>query len=206
MRRLVYAVAVIVLVAAWPVFAQERAGAGRFELSAIPVGGVFFGSSSSGTEPDFGNYTVAGAAGWNFNKWFGVEGEIGHAVGVKQALTFNGETLGAQASPSLFAYSGNALFNPLGNERSFVPYATGGVGGLRMLQTDDVRTLGITAPTNFLTGNLGGGVKWFAGRHWGLRGDYRLIIVNNNTNAPEFFGREEIRYGHRMYGALLLTY
>ena len=78
MRRLVYAVAVIVLVAAWPVFAQERAGAGRFELSAIPVGGVFFGSSSSGTEPDFGNYTVAGAAGWNFNKWFGVEGEIGH--------------------------------------------------------------------------------------------------------------------------------
>jgi hypothetical protein len=32
------------------------------------------------------------------------------------------------------------------------------------------------------------------------------MVVNDNTSAPMFFGREEIRYGHRVYGALLFTY
>ena len=75
-----------------------------------------------------------------------------------------------------------------------------------MVETDEVARLGIRAPTNFLTGNLGGGVKWYAQRHWGARADYRLMIVNDNADAPGFFGREEVRYGHRIYGALLLTY
>jgi hypothetical protein len=206
MRRVLFTCALAVLVSAWPVYAQEGAGAGRIEISAIPGGGVFFGSSSTGTEPKFGNYTVAGAFGWNFNRWVGVEGEAGTAVGVTQSVTFNGETLASQKTPHLFAYNANAVINPFGNDRSFVPYATGGLGGLRMLNTDEVENLGITTATNYLTGNVGGGLKWFASRHWGARGDYRLMIVNDNTNAPEFFGREEVRYGHRVYGALLFTY
>ena len=32
-------------------FAQETTGAGRHEISAFPGGGVFFGSSSTETEP-----------------------------------------------------------------------------------------------------------------------------------------------------------
>jgi hypothetical protein len=58
------------------------------------------------------------------------------------------------------------------------------MGGLRMLETDEVVNLGITTPTNYLTGNVGGGMKWFASRHWGARADHRLMIVNNNTSAP----------------------
>jgi hypothetical protein len=205
MRRIIF-ICVLAAFVAWPVAAQERPGAGRIEVSAIPAGGIFFGSSSTGTEPNFGNYTVAGAFGWNFNRWIGVEGEAGGALGIKQSVDFNGEALTSQRTPHLFTYNANAVFNPFGNDRPFVPYVTSGVGGMRMLDTESVANLGITAPTNYFTANVGGGLKWFANRHWGARGDYRLMIVNDNVNAPGFFGREEIRYGHRVYGGLLFTY
>jgi hypothetical protein len=56
-----------------------------------------------------------------------------------------------------------------------------------------------------LTGNVGGGVKWYApnGR-WGLRGDYRFVAVRSDTSAPVFFGQED-RYGHRVYGAVVIN-
>jgi hypothetical protein len=63
--------------------------------------------------------------------------------------------------------------------------------------------LGIDQTETFLTGNVGGGLKWYSGR-WGLRGDYRFIMVQSKDDAPEFFGRET-RYGHRIYGAVLVN-
>lgn len=187
-------------------YAQEGVGAGRIEVSAFPGGGVFFGSSGSEAEPGFGNYTVGAAFTWNFNRWLGVEGELGNAVGVTQTLDFEGATLTRQHSPCFFAYSGNAVVHPFGNDRALVPYATAGLGGLRMFDTDEVANLGINSSTNYFTGNLGGGAKWFASRHWGARADYRVMIVNDNVNAPAFFGRAGVRYGHRVYGGLLFTY
>jgi hypothetical protein len=49
------------------------------------------------------------------------------------------------------------------------------------------------------------GVKWYApdGR-WGLRGDYRFIAVRSDDSAPAFFGRDS-RYGHRVYGAVVIN-
>jgi len=85
---------------------------------------------------------------------------------------------------------------------SVVPYVTGGVGGLTMFQQ---ASLGVTDTETFLTGNVGGGLKWYApnGR-WGLRGDYRFIGVRANDNAPAFFG-QETRYGHSVYGAVVIN-
>ena len=80
--------------------------------------------------------------------WIGIEGEVGNAIGVKQTLTFNGTTLARQHSPCFFDYNANAVVNPFGNDRAFVPYATGGLGGLRMLDTEEVANLGVTTPTN----------------------------------------------------------
>jgi hypothetical protein len=111
-----------------------------------------------------------------------------------------------QRTPCLFAYSGNLVFNPLGNSRGLAPYAAGGIGGLRMMDTSEVAALGVFENVNYLTGNVGGGLKWFATRHWGVRGDYRLIIVRHTKDAPAFFGRDELRYGHRIYAGLLFTY
>ena len=96
-------------------------------------------------------------------------------------------------------YSGNLVISAP-NRTSVVPYLTGGVGGLTMFE----RT-GLTASDaeTFFSANVGAGVSWYAGR-WGLRGDYRFIAVQSKDDAPAFFGSED-RYGHRVYGGVLLN-
>ena len=81
-----------------------------------------------------------------------------------------------------------------------VPYLTGGVGGQTQFER---RVLTVNDSTTFLTGNVGGGISWYAGR-WGLRGDYRFIAVQSKDDAPAFFG-QETRYGHRVYAGVLLN-
>src|SRR5439155_18679268 len=102
-------------------------------------------------------------------------------------------------TPDLLNYSGNVVVNAA-NRTSVVPYVTGGVGGLTVF---DKPELGINDTQTFLTGNVGGGVKWYSGR-WGLRGDYRFIAVQSKDDAPAFFG-QETRYGHRVCGGVLLN-
>ncbi len=66
-------------------------------------------------------------------------------------------------------------------------------------------SLGINDTGTFLTGNVGGGVKWYASNgRWGLRGDYRFTAVRDKDDAPSFFGRDT-RYGHRAYGGLIIN-
>jgi hypothetical protein len=83
-----------------------------------------------------------------------------------------------------------------------VGYATAGIGGLTMFQLANVSN---NNAVTMLTGNVGGGVKWYApnGR-WGLRGDYRFSSVRANSDAPALFG-QETRYGHRVYGAVVIN-
>src|SRR6266850_2201313 len=104
-------------------------------------------------------------------------------------------------SPNSLGYTGNVVLS-LPTHSSFVPYVTGGVGGLTMFEKAG---LGINSAETFLTGNAGGGVKWYApnGR-WGLRGDYRFMATQSKDDAPAFFG-QDTRYGHRVYGAVIIT-
>jgi hypothetical protein len=69
----------------------------------------------------------------------------------------------------------------------------------------DRASLGIVSTQSFLTGDVGGGVKWNApnGR-WGLRGDYRFIAVRSNDDAPAFFG-PDTRYAHRVFSAVIVN-
>jgi hypothetical protein len=197
---------VIMLLMAGTASGQETGlGAGRIEISAFPGGGVLFMKSDKGAEPDFTNFALGGSFTLNFNKWIGAEGELGWMPGNVQKLAFKGETLEEQHTPALVGYNGNVVVSPFGNDRQLVPYATGGVGGFTMLKSDEVANLGITDTMSYVTGTVGGGLKWFAARHVGLRADYRLFYVKNNDTAPAFFGQEN-RYGHRLYGGLLLTY
>jgi len=96
-------------------------------------------------------------------------------------------------------YSGNLVVSAP-NRTSVVPYVTGGIGGLSLLEK---QSLGIDNSETFFTSNVGGGVSWYAGR-WGLRGDYRFIALKSKDDAPAFFG-QETRYGHRVYGGVLLN-
>jgi len=101
-------------------------------------------------------------------------------------------------TPHFLSYSGNVVVSA--GHGSVVPYATAGVGGLSLFERAEV---GVNDTTTFLTTNVGGGVKWYAGR-WGLRGDYRFIAVQSKDDAPAIFG-QETRYGHRIYGGVILN-
>lgn len=179
-------------------YGQEiGAGPGSAEVTVIPGGGMFFVSST--TESSFGNYNLGGALTYNVNRFVGVEGEVGGTLGVTQDLQFAGLT-SSQKTPNMLGYTGNLVVSAAAR-RGTVPYATSGIGGLTMFNST---TLGITNNETFLTGNVGGGIKWYANNRWGLRGDYRFIMVRSNDSAPAFFG-QETRYGHRIYGAFIVN-
>ena len=182
-------------------YAQEAGpGPGLVEVSIIPGGGLFFTENTDTQEPSFGNYDLGGAFAYNFTRIVGVGGEVGGSIGIKQDLdTLSGLTV-REKTPNMLSYTGNVIVNLPGH--SVVPYATGGVGGLTMYQRE---LLAIFNSDTFLTGNVGGGVKWYApnGR-WGIRGEYRFQAVRSKDDAPAFFG-QETRYGHRVYGGVILN-
>ena len=180
-------------------FAQEGpAGPGRAEITLIPGGAVLFTENEDASAPSFGNYQLGGAVAYNINRFVGIEGEVGSSVGVSQSLDFGYSN--NVRTPDTLSYSGNVVVSmPSGS--SVVPYVTGGVGGLSLFTRE---SLGINDTETLFTSNVGGGVKWHAGR-WGLRGDYRFIAVpSRNETTSAFFGTER-RYGHRVYGAVLLN-
>ena len=192
-------IAVVGITAAAPAHAQEAAsGPGTVVVTIIPAGGTFFTEGKDTKGPSFGNYDLGGSVEVNFNRYVGVEGEVSGSLGVTQDLQFGGITSHVK-SPNLLNYSGNLVVSAA-NRSSVVPYVTGGVGGLSLF---DTTALGIADTETFLTGNVGGGLKWFNGR-WGLRGDYRFIAVQSKDGAPAFFG-QETRYGHRVYGGVLIN-
>jgi opacity protein-like surface antigen len=56
-----------------------------------------------------------------------------------------------------------------------VVYGAVGIGGLTVRARC---ALGVNSDATFLTGNVGGGVKCYApNSRWGLRGDYRFLMV-----------------------------
>ena len=177
---------------------ESTPGPGLVEATIIPGGGMFFTESKDSTGPSFGNYDLGGSVAVNFNRYVGVEGEVSGALGLAQNLDFNAVTLPDVKSPHLLNYNGNLIVHLA--RGSVVPYATGGVGGQTLFER---ARLGINDTETFLTGNVGGGVKWYAGR-WGLRGDYRFIAVQGKDDAPAFWG-QDTRYGHRVYGGVILN-
>jgi outer membrane protein with beta-barrel domain len=187
------------LVGTGQAYAQDSVpGPGAVVVTIIPGGGTFFTEGKDTNGPSFGNYDLGAGVGVNFNRYVGIEGEVSGAVGISQDLQFGGTTSNLK-TPNLLNYSGNVVLSAP-NRSSVVPYVTAGVGGLSLF---DKASLGINDTETFLTGNVGGGLKWFNGR-WGLRGDYRFVTVRSKDDAPSFFG-QETRYGHRVYGGILIN-
>jgi len=187
------------LVGARQAYAQDVVpGPGAVVVTIIPGGATFFTEGKDTKGPSFGNYDLGAGVEVHFNRYVSVEGEVSGALGVTQDLQITGRTSNLK-TPNLLNYSGNLVLSAA-NHSSVVPYVTGGVGGLSLF---DTASLGINNTETFLTGNVGGGLKWFNGR-WGLRGDYRFITVRSKDDAPSFFG-QETRYGHRVYGGVLVN-
>jgi len=198
-RRIGVVLTALTVLGAGRAYAQEPTpGPGTVEVTVIPGGATFFTSGDKG--PGFGSYNLGGAVTYNVNQLVGVEGEVGGTLGVSQDLRFGGITSNVR-TPNLLSYTGNVVVS-VPTHTPVIPYATGGLGGLTMFERASV---GVTASQTFLTGNVGGGVKWYAPNGlWGLRGDYRFMAVRSNDSAPAFFG-QETRYGHRVYGAVVIN-
>jgi len=180
-------------------FAQEATpGPGTVEVTVIPGGGTFFTSSDKG--PSFGSYNLGGALTYNVNRVVGIEGEVGGTLGVSQNLQFGSITSKTKA-PDQLNYTANLVLSAP-THSSVTPYVTGGIGGLTMFERPEV---GVIGTTTLFTGNVGGGVKWYApNNRWGIRGDYRFGATRSKDDAPAFFGRET-QYVHRAYGAVIIN-
>jgi len=198
-RWIAVLIAVVGLMGTGQAYAQEAApGQVVVVLTIIPGGGTFFTEGEDTKGPSFGNYDLGGGVTVNFNRFVGVEGEVSGSIGVTQDLLYGGQTSSLR-TPNFLNYSGNLVISAA-NKTSAIPYVTGGVGGLSLFEKP---SLGIIGTDTFFTSNVGAGVKWIAGR-WGLRGDYRFIAVQSKDDAPAFFGKET-RYGHRVYGGILVN-
>lgn len=198
MKRSIVAVLLGVTLGVGQAQAQEAPARGTAEITIIPGGWTFFTESEDSAGPSFGNYELGAAVTFNVTRVVAVEGEVTGALGIKQNLAFGGATFDTR-SPHLLNYSGNLVLS-IPNDTAVVPYVTGGVGGTSVFERS---ALGIDDTETFLTGNVGAGVKWYAGR-WGLRGDYRFVAVRGKDDAPDFFG-QDTRYSHRVYGGVILN-
>jgi len=180
-------------------YAQEGTpGPGPVEVTYMPAGAAFI--ASKGPSPSFGNYRFGTAVTFNINRYVGVEGELAAMIATTSDLQF-GDLNSNIKSPNLLGYTGNVVVALLAGH-AVVPYATGGVGGLTMFERPE---LGVIGDETFLTGNVGGGIKWYApNNRWGLRGDYRFAANRSKDDAPSFFGRDT-RYVHRVYGAVIIN-
>jgi len=97
--------------------AQETTGASRWEVTGFPGGGILFTEGSENTgEPDFSNYALGGSLTYNWNQFWGIEGEAGAGIGIDQRLSFNDgrPSVGDASPPNMFAYNANALFGRWG--------------------------------------------------------------------------------------------
>ena len=198
-RLIAVMIAAATLASASQAYAQEStAGPGSVVVTIIPGGATFFTEGKNTKGPSFGNYDLGAGVTVNVNRFVGVEGEVSGALGIAQDLTLTGGTSNLK-TPNLLNYSGNLVVSAP-NKTSVVPYLTGGIVGLSLFER---QSLGVNGTETFFTSNVGGGVNWYAGR-WGLRGDYRFVAIKSKSDAPAFFG-QETRYGHRVYGGLLLN-
>jgi hypothetical protein len=171
---------------------------GLVEVTFMPAGAAFF--TARGDSPSFGNYGFGTAVTFNINRIVGIEGEIGSMIATNSDLQF-GDLNSHIKAPNVLSYTANVVVTPW-RSHAAVPYATGGVGGLTMFERP---ALGMTSDETFLSGNVGGGLKWYApNRRWGLRADYRFAATQSKDDAPEFFGRDTL-YVHRVYAGVIIN-
>jgi hypothetical protein len=201
-------IGMIVAVVLAPVVAaaQDGRGAERIEIDGAIFGaGGLIIKSAALSESRSRSYVVSGAVTANVNRWFGVEGDVAWVAGHREAHSLYGVVPPGPRAPNMAMYSGNLVYNPFASNRPLVPYLTVGAGGLTTFEVPAGSTFGLAGDTTYLTASGGGGLRWFPVRHWGVRGDYRMLHIRNGGRATAP-GSRVVRSAHRVYGALVLTF
>jgi hypothetical protein len=191
--------------------AQElgEPGAGKLEIGGFPGGGLWLVGGDDNTEVDFNNYDFGGGATWYLSPIAAIEGEAAFGLGISQNVHYENRTVYRIQMPHTLTTSGNVVIFPGGSARPVAGYLTAGVGTLTMFsRTAANMVFGLEKAESFLSTNVGGGVKIFRrgdARNWGFRIDYRILMVNNDTDAVPLFAQIKRRMGHRFYIGMLYT-
>jgi hypothetical protein len=195
--------------------AQEATvGAGKLEIGGFPGGGTFFVGGDDNTEVNFNVYTAGGGLTYYFTEMLAVEGEFTGSVGWAQDVVFERQDVIHNQMPTVWSYFGNILVFPGGTAGKRMPiYIAGGIGAVALSPRVPTKVFGYDVDTvgtqNFLSENIGGGIKIFRGGdapNWGFRIDYRYLFINENSDAPEFFAESKNRGAHRIYVGMLWTW
>ena len=201
----------ILLVGCAVALAQEPGppGAGTFEVGGFPGGGMWLTGGDDNTEVDFNTYDFGGYASWYFHPMVALEAQADFGLGLSQNVNYKNEIVYRVQMPHTLGISGDVLFFPMGSARRVAGYVAGGVGALRLYsRTAASRLFGLTENETFMSTNVGAGVKIFRRDdhlNWGFRIDYRILMVNENSDAVPLFAQSKGRMGHRFYIGLLYT-
>ena len=145
--------------------------------------------ASRPTDRASSNYGLGGGVEVNFNRYVGVEGEVTGGAWDHAGPDFTERHVEPEdAEPAqLQQQRGRSAANRL--DRAIRDRRHRRVDAFRQRHARRYHT------DTFLTGNVGGGVKWFnsSGR-WGLRGDYRFVTVKSRRCRAELLRtRDAIR-------------
>jgi hypothetical protein len=205
---------VVCLGAASNVSAQESTlGPGKIEIGGFPMGGTFFVGGDGNEEVNFNVYSTGANLTYYLTPRAAIEGELGIGIGWAQDITYkNAEVLSVQM-PNPWTYFANFAWFPNGASGQRLPfYVTAGAGAFSLQSRQPTKQFGYDTETvgfqTFFAENVGGGVKIFRGAsapQWGFRIDYRLLIVNANSDAPAFFAKSKSRAGHRISFGIIYT-
>ena len=190
-----------------PALAQEVVGAQRVEIdSAIFAGGNIFLPRSPSNER-LRAFVVNAAVTANLNQFVGFEGNIGVALGRHAALDLYGvaPSTNPALTPTVLLYTGSVIVNPIRSDRRYVPFVQAGLGGFRTMGGAEATNVSLAPSTTYLTAMVGGGLRWFPIRHWGLRLDYRYYAISNNGSAAVADNGPR-RSAHQIYAGLIVTF
>jgi hypothetical protein len=211
MTARIFSILVVLLAGCAIASAQEPGapGAGKLELGGFPGGGLWLAGGDDNTEVSFNNYDFGGSASWYLTPKAAIEGEGAFGLGISQNVNYRNRTVYRIQMPHTLTTSGNVVFFPAGSAGRLVGYVTGGAGTLTMFsRTAASMVFGLASAQSFFTSNVGGGVKIFRrgdARNWGFRVDYRVLMVNSNSDAVALFAHSQRRTGHRFYVGMLYT-
>jgi hypothetical protein len=214
MKTITAGAVALVLFAGGAASAQTPAiGAGKLEIGLFPMGGAAFTGGDDDKEVNFNVYSAGGNLTYYLTPRAAVEGELGIGLGLAQDVLFRKAQMLHVQMPNVWDYFGNIVFFPSGaTDRHLAAYVTGGAGLVSLQSRQPTKPFGYDTATlgfeTFSAENFGGGVKIFRGADapdWGFRIDYRYLIVNENSDAPAFFGRAKRRGGHRITFGVLHT-
>ncbi len=195
--------------------AQEAAiGAGKLEIGGFPGGGTFFVGGNDNDEVNFNVYTAGGGLTYYVNPKAAVEGEVTGSVGWAQDVFYHNVKVVHNQMPVVWSYGANVLFFPQGTTGKRAPfYITGGAGAISLQPRVPTKIFGYDVDQvgwqTFPSENIGAGIKIFRAAdapNWGFRVDYRFLIVQSKSSAPEFFAKNKGRTAHRIYAGMLYTW